>query len=101
LSFRFKTSRRAERQIRAAADWWRKNREKAPDLFAEELESAFVLIEALPNAGEPVRHPRIPGLRRVLLGRVQYFLYYSVSPEAQVVDVLALWHTRRRKGPLL
>jgi hypothetical protein len=43
-----------------------------------DLASAFALIEELPNAGESVRHPRIASLRRVLLGRVQYHLYYVV-----------------------
>lgn len=93
MSFRFKVSPRASEQIQAAADWWSKNRSKAPHLFAEELEAAFALIEELPNAGEPVRHARVLGIRRVLLGRVQDYLYYTVSFEAEVVEILALWHT--------
>lgn len=101
MSFRFKVAPRAERQIRAAANWWRKNRSKAPALFAEDLESAFSLIEELPNAGEPVRHPKIPSLRRVLLGNVQYHLYYVVALEDEIVEIIALWHTSRGRGPRL
>lgn len=101
MSFRFKVGRRADQQIRAAAEWWIANRSKAPELFAEDLESALALIDELPNAGESVRHARITGLRRVLLGRVQYFLYYTVSVDAGVVEVLALWHTSRGRMPPL
>jgi hypothetical protein len=38
-------------------------------------------------------------MRRVLLGRVRYHLYYVVVPEEEAVDVLALWHTARGTGP--
>ena len=101
MSFRFKVAPRAERQIRAAANWWANNREKAPTAFTDDLESAFNLIEELPHTGESVPHSRIRGLRRVLLGRVRYHLYYVVAEEDVVVEVLAIWHTSRGKGPRL
>jgi plasmid stabilization system protein ParE len=75
------------------------NRTKAPSLFADELGAAFALIEELPYAGEAVPHPRIPGLRRLLLGSTQYYVYYSVADDEPVVDVLALWHTSRGTLP--
>jgi hypothetical protein len=43
----------------------------------------------------------ISNLRRVALGRVHYHLYYVVSPADSVVEVLALWHTRRGEDPPL
>jgi hypothetical protein len=76
LTFRFKVAPRAAVQIRAAAEWWAKNRTKNPTGFAEDLESAFMLIQDLPNAGEAVPHRTIPNLRRVLLGLTQHHLYY-------------------------
>jgi len=101
LTFKFKVARRADRHIRAEADWWAKNRSQAPSMLAEDLESAFSLIEEFPLAGEAVPHDRIPTLRRVLLSRAQYYLYYSVLLDEGVVEVLALWHTSRGSKPRL
>ncbi len=66
-------------------------------MLRDELEDAYALITALPFAGEAVSHSRITGLRRVLLGRTQYHLYYVVSDDEGVIEVLALWHTSRGK----
>jgi hypothetical protein len=101
LTYTFKVSRRAAGHIRTASKWWRENRPKNPDALAADLEVAFQLIEALPSAGEPVSHSKITGLRRVLLGTTQHFLYYTSSPEDRVVEVLALWHTSRGAAPTL
>ena len=70
-------------------------------MLADELETAFALITDMPFAGEAVNHSRITGLRRVLLGRTQHYLYYVVAEEASVVEVLSLWHTSRGKPPRL
>ncbi|HEV7242105.1 MAG TPA: type II toxin-antitoxin system RelE/ParE family toxin [Thermoanaerobaculia bacterium] len=67
----------------------------------EDLDAAFNLIEELPYTGESVPHSRIRGLRRVLLGRVRYHLYYVVAEEGAFFEVLAIWHTSRGKGPHL
>jgi plasmid stabilization system protein ParE len=40
-------------------------------------------------------------IRRVLLTRIHYHLYYSVSPASLTVEILALWHTRRGSLPRL
>lgn len=99
MSYRLRVSPKAESQIRVAADWWLENRPKAPAAFAEEIERAFELIRTLPSVGEPVGHRRLSGLRRVLLGRVRYYLYYQVTVDEGSVEVLALWHTSRGTGP--
>jgi plasmid stabilization system protein ParE len=98
---KFKVAARADRHIRNAAAWWEKNRPHAPALFAEDLESAFALIEEFPHAGEAINHRRIVRLRRVLLSHVQYHLYYAVSLEDGVIEVFALWHTSRETKPRL
>ncbi|HEX9983368.1 MAG TPA: type II toxin-antitoxin system RelE/ParE family toxin [Thermoanaerobaculia bacterium] len=98
---KFKVAARADRQIRVASAWWARNRPYAPRLFAEDLESAFDLVEQFPHAGEAVPHRRIIALRRVLLSHVQYFLYYTVHTDARVVEILALWHSSRGAPPHL
>ena len=70
-------------------------------MLSDELEAAYVLITDLPFAGEGVSHSQIDGLRRVLLGRTQYHLYYALSEDDSVVEVLSLWHTSRGKPPRL
>lgn len=67
------------------------------EAFDEELERAFAMIRSLPDAGQPVEDPAHPGLRRLFLGRLRYHLYYLHSSE--VVDVVALWHASRGRGP--
>ncbi len=101
MSRRLRVATRAGAQIRAAADWWMANRDKAPTAFAEEIERAFDIIRRLPSAGEPVDHTTVLGARRLLLGRVHYHLYYVATPTSDTVDVLALWHTRRGDPPEL
>ena len=99
MSYGFAVAPRAASQIRAAARWWRQNRPKAPSALIDDLESAYDLIQSLPNAGEPVFHTTNPELRRVYLGRIRYHLYYSVNHDSKIVEVLALWHASRGSAP--
>ena len=99
MSYRLQVSQRAESQIRVAADWWLENRPKAPEAFSEEIDRAFDLVRALPSVGEPVAHRYLKGVRRMLLGRIRYYLYYQAFSATETVEVLALWHTSRGKGP--
>jgi plasmid stabilization system protein ParE len=101
LSFTFKVGPLADHQIRTAAAWWIEHRTKAPQAFVEDLEAALNLIEEIPYVGEPVMHPRIAGLRRILLSRIRYHVYYVPSVEEQVIEVLGMWHTSRRRPPPL
>jgi plasmid stabilization system protein ParE len=89
-------TRRALREIREVSDWWDLNRPAAPEAFREALEKAFQLISTQPNIGAVAANVRNRGARRILLSRVQYYLYYRVQsvPKA-AVEVLALWHTSR------
>ncbi len=101
MTYRLRVSPHAASQIRKAADWWFENRPKAPHAFEEELEKAFGLATRLPLVGQKVHHSRMSGLRRVLMGRVRYYLYYRVETEKDLVKVLALWHSSRTGHPRL
>ena len=104
----------AAAQVRAASEWWYENRPAAPGLFRAELTRAFELIASHPTAGARATNTDLPGVRRVLLRRVSYFLYYRISPEPMAgeppsgdagpeatVEVLGLWHTSRGSDPAL
>jgi plasmid stabilization system protein ParE len=91
---------RASRQVGEAEQWWRENRTKAPDALRVELEQALQLIASQPEVGAKAQNARLTGVRRVLLGRVSYHLYYRlVDSPSRSVQVLALWHTSRGRGP--
>jgi plasmid stabilization system protein ParE len=69
-------------------------------MLVDELEAAYALLADMPFAGERVPHPQVVGLRRVLLGRSQYHVYYVVSDDESVVEILSLWHSSRGEPPL-
>lgn len=94
-----KPTPRAAAEIRLASAWWRANRQAAPFALADDLERAFELIAAQPGIGARARNPKKEGVRRLLLSRTGYHLYYQVNAEAGRVEVLALWHSRRGSEP--
>lgn len=86
----------AARQVADARDWWAEHREKAPEAFDVDFAEVVDLIAEAPElAGLPVRQRA--GVRRVLLRRVRYFLYYTF--DTQTVTVIAVWHTSRGNSP--
>ena len=92
-----RVTRRAEREIRAAASWWLENRHAAREAFRDDLERAFDLISLYPGMGAEARNPRLAGVRRIHLVRLRYDLYYRVTDSH--VENLALWHSSRGSGP--
>ena len=89
----------AHRQIRDVDGWWRENRLAAPDLFAQELASAFETIATHPGVGHRYPHPKVRGVRRTLLRACRYHVYYAHTDEEVVV--LAVWSAVRGSGPPL
>jgi plasmid stabilization system protein ParE len=52
-----------------------------------------------PGIGAEYEGTRAPGVRRLFLGRVGYFIYYKA--ENGTLHVLALWHASREHPPVL
>jgi plasmid stabilization system protein ParE len=95
-------SERAGKQVDAADLWWRANRPAAPDLFAEELGDASLLLAEVPDIGQPfLGARRYRNVRRLLLRRTQHHVYYVHDDPPTVVQVIAVWPTRRRKPPAM
>lgn len=92
---------RATREIEAANAWWRENRRDAPNAIREELAIAIELISVQPGAGSVAASKRLAGVRRVLLPRINYLLYYRLRARLRRVDVVAFWHARRGGEPKL
>jgi plasmid stabilization system protein ParE len=89
----------ARRHVERAEVWWAKNRPGAPDAIREELRAGLELVASQPACGGAVSTARVQGVRRILLQRIGYFLYYRVAPRKKRLEVLAFWHARRGKGP--
>jgi plasmid stabilization system protein ParE len=94
-----RVTKRAQAQIDRAAIWWDDNRPLAPEAFDEDLAEAFSLLSSQPAIGVPVINARTPGVKRLHLARIHYFLYYRVRGEE--VQVLRIWHTSRGTAPKL
>jgi len=77
--------------------WWRENRPAAPFAVRDELARALALITVQPGLGAPATNVRLRGVRRLLLARVGYWLYYCEA--ADQIDVIAFWHVKRGRGP--
>jgi plasmid stabilization system protein ParE len=81
--------------------WWLEHRAAAPDLFEAELAAALQQLADFPRIGPPYLHPRARGIRRLLMPRCRYHLYYRLDADASVVTVVAIWYSQRGVGPPL
>lgn len=92
---------RAEEQIRQIGTWWREHRSTSPSLFANEMASALEALAANPTAGVPYSVRRGVVVRRLLLQRTRYHVYFSYDDDRDLVSVRAVWHGTRGSGPPL
>jgi plasmid stabilization system protein ParE len=99
--FRIVITATARRQLREITGWWRENMRTEPDLFVDELEASMQRLASAPWSGSPYPLARPIDVRRVLLRRCQYHLYYAVDAKAGTVTIRAVWHTARGHGPPL
>ncbi len=97
MSYRVVILPSAEAQASAIATWWSEHREEAPGLFTLELSVAGVRLATAPHVGTVWRK----GVRRLLLPRTRYHVYYAVDDGRAVVEVRAVWHASRGRGPRL
>jgi len=79
----------AELDLAEAKKWYDDRREGLGDEFLEKVETAFQTIQRMPLV------PRIifSGLRRMLLRRFPYAVFYRVTDER--ITVVAVYHTSR------
>ena len=87
----------ARRQVRDAWAWWVLNRPAASGLFARELRFALELLRQNPRIGAPYEG----GVRRVVMAKTRYEIFYEYDPTTAVLAVLGLWSSRRHTKPLL
>ena len=99
MTLRVKVSARAASQIRRAAEWWAENRPAAPGAIRIDIGDALALLAEQPGIGALYEGARTKGVRRLLVGRIRYFIYYRATSDT--LDVLAVWHVSRGRQPSL
>jgi hypothetical protein len=92
---------RAKREIVRAALWWNKNRPGALLLFLDELEAAEFHLSAAPASGQVYGYRKNRLIRRWLLEKTEYHVYFSIDRKAQVIMLHSVWGARRGRGPKL
>jgi plasmid stabilization system protein ParE len=98
---RLEVAPRAQTQIRQVSKWWRANRPAAPELFARELADALEALVEAPMGSVRYSERRGVVIRRRLLRKSSYHLYFAYDEHADVVTVRAVWHAARGMGPPL
>lgn len=100
-SYQVVVAPQARRQFLKVLNWWIDNRPKAPDLFLCEFEVATDRLAQSPGMGSEYHRSRRAGVRRILLPRSHYHLYYEIIEAQSLIRILAVWHTARAEGPRL
>lgn len=65
----------------------------------EDIGEALALLALQPGIGSAYQGARAKGVRRLLVGRIRYFIYYRATTDA--LEVLAVWHASRGRQPAL
>ena len=91
-------SKRAATQVHRRATWWAENRPAAPGAVAADFGEAVRLLAEQPGIGSKYEGSRTAGVRRLYLGRIEYFIYYKA--DAKAIRVLAFWGASRGKQPV-
>jgi plasmid stabilization system protein ParE len=89
----------AHAQARKIAAWWRENRPSAPDLFDDEMEAVLERLADAPKTGLSYLTIRDQLIRRVLMARSSYNVYFETHEERALVRIVAVWHNARGRGP--
>jgi plasmid stabilization system protein ParE len=90
---------RAQAQVDEVAAWWKVNRQAASMLVVDEFEAAYERLTMAPLSGAIYRQTTFRSVRRLLLPRIRYHIYYEVHEASGLVRIVAFWHAARRRGP--
>ena len=69
--------------------------------FREELVDARQQIGLVPASGPPYDSQEHGDVRRILLSRTRYHVYYVVDEHPLEATILGVWHTSRGSAPQL
>lgn len=101
MTFRVVVTATAEEHCRRIQRWWVRERVAAPTRFRSELRQAFDLLSRMPRSGSPYATEALPEVRRLLLRRTGYHVYFTLHEDVALVVIRAIWHAARGSGPEL
>lgn len=90
----------ARDQYRAQNAWWREHRD-AKTLFAQEFLAAIRHLRTAPETGALYARKRGRAIRRWLMPKTEYHVYYRFDREHDVLVIYSVWGARRSHGPKL
>lgn len=91
-----RTTPQADLHILEIDAWWRDHRDKAPDLFEQELAIAVRTIASAPAAGRPYPFRGVD-VRRLLMRATRHHVYYVERVDH--VLIVAVWGAIKGAGP--
>jgi plasmid stabilization system protein ParE len=68
---------------------------------AAEFETAIHQLSTSPKSGHLHDGSKQVLVRKLLMPRSRYHLFYEVDHASQLVTILAIWHVSRGQGPAL
>lgn len=101
LPFRVQLSPEARLHIATINLWWAQNRPASPTLVASEFETAIEQLSQHPDSGRIHQDRGRHEVRKLLLPRTRYHLYYEIDEGHRLVTIIAVWHVSRGHGPRL
>ncbi|TKD08850.1 type II toxin-antitoxin system RelE/ParE family toxin [Polyangium fumosum] len=93
-------ARRALGELERIEAWCQANATGLWSTFVAELAQAVRLLRAVPELGAEYQAGPA-GVRRLLLEKTQFYVYYRYHPTKALVVILSIWSTRRRRSPSL
>ena len=100
-TFRVALTPRAKAHLAQIQHWWVANRLAARDLFTQEFEAAARRLISSPKTATIYRESNGREIRRTLLPRSRYHIYFEVNEVDRHVFIVAIWHVSRGRAPSL
>lgn len=94
-------SPRVVAQLEAIQDWWRQHRQANPELLFREVSTILHHLQRSPHLGKVYEPRGAQPVRRVLLHRSRYHVYYRADDDARMIRVDAVWHAARGEAPVV
>jgi plasmid stabilization system protein ParE len=92
---------RAKRELDRVSTRWRKTRPAAPNLVLDEFEAATTHLSTVPHSGQLYGHRKGYAIRRWMLPKTQYGVYFTVDAKRDLLIIHSIWGARRGRGPKL
>jgi hypothetical protein len=68
-------------------------------LFAAEFEQTLLHLKTAPDSGQQFHYRRGRLIRRWLMKKSRYHVYYCHDPATHVLEIRAIWSAARGHGP--